>query len=119
MIKRNIPNSLTCCNLICGCIATGCAFYGQYHYAVLMRRTEPGDLLQYCKYWLEFQKRFAEVLPMIPLYSNVYFDFYTNTLHDYAVDAVSTWAQAIVPAYLAEYVEEVPEEAEGAEIPGT
>ena len=36
MIKRHIPNSLTCCNLICGCIATGCAFYGQYHYAVLM-----------------------------------------------------------------------------------
>jgi len=32
----NIPNSLTCCNLICGCVATGCAFYGQYHYAVLM-----------------------------------------------------------------------------------
>lgn len=36
MIKRHIPNSLTCCNLICGCIATGCAFYGQYQYAVLM-----------------------------------------------------------------------------------
>ena len=32
----NIPNALTCCNLICGCIACGCAFYGQYHYAVLM-----------------------------------------------------------------------------------
>ena len=32
----NIPNSLTCCNLICGCIATGCAYYGQYHYAVAM-----------------------------------------------------------------------------------
>ena len=36
MIKRHIPNSLTCCNLISGCVATGCAFYGQYHYAVLM-----------------------------------------------------------------------------------
>ena len=36
MIKRHIPNSLTCYNLSCGCIATGCAFYGQYHYAVLM-----------------------------------------------------------------------------------
>lgn len=36
MIKRHIPNSLTCCNLICGCIATGCAYYGQYHYAVAM-----------------------------------------------------------------------------------
>jgi len=32
----NIPNTLTCCNLICGCMATGCAFYGQYQYAVLM-----------------------------------------------------------------------------------
>lgn len=36
MIKRNIPNALTCCNLICGCMATGCAFYGQYHYAFAM-----------------------------------------------------------------------------------
>lgn len=36
MIKRHIPNTLTCCNLISGCVATGCAFYGQYQYAVLM-----------------------------------------------------------------------------------
>ena len=36
MIKRNIPNSLTCCNLICGCMATGAAFYGNYQWAVLM-----------------------------------------------------------------------------------
>lgn len=36
MIKRHIPNSITCCNLICGCIAVGSAFYGQYHYAVAM-----------------------------------------------------------------------------------
>jgi len=32
----NIPNALTCCNLICGCMATGCAFYGNYQWAVLM-----------------------------------------------------------------------------------
>ena len=32
----NIPNTLTCCNLICGCMATGAAFYGNYQYAVLM-----------------------------------------------------------------------------------
>lgn len=36
MIKRNFPNTLTCCNLICGCIATGCAFYGNYQWAVMM-----------------------------------------------------------------------------------
>ena len=35
-MRKHIPNPITCCNLICGCIATGCAFYGQYHYAVMM-----------------------------------------------------------------------------------
>lgn len=29
------PNVLTCCNLICGCIATGTAFYGNYQWAAL------------------------------------------------------------------------------------
>ena len=32
----NLPNAITCCNLVCGCMATGCAFYGQYSYAVLL-----------------------------------------------------------------------------------
>ena len=36
MIKRHIPNSITCCNLICGCMATGAAFYGNCHWAVLL-----------------------------------------------------------------------------------
>ncbi len=35
-IVRQIPNSITCCNLICGCMATGAAFHGQYQWAVLM-----------------------------------------------------------------------------------
>lgn len=26
-MKKHIPNMITCCNLICGCIATSCAFY--------------------------------------------------------------------------------------------
>lgn len=32
----SIPNILTLCNLICGCMATGAAFHGQYHWAVAM-----------------------------------------------------------------------------------
>jgi len=36
MIKKHIPNAITCCNLICGCIATGCAFNVHYKSAVLM-----------------------------------------------------------------------------------
>ena len=35
-MKKHIPNSLTCCNLICGCMATGAAFYGNYQWAVLL-----------------------------------------------------------------------------------
>ena len=32
----NLPNTLTCCNLISGCMATGAAFYGNYQWALLM-----------------------------------------------------------------------------------
>jgi len=35
-MKKHLPNTITCCNLISGCIATGSAFYGQYQWAVLM-----------------------------------------------------------------------------------
>lgn len=35
-VRGVLPNALTCSNLICGCIASGCAFYGQYQWAVLM-----------------------------------------------------------------------------------
>lgn len=36
IITRQIPNTITCCNLICGCIATGAAFYNHYSWAVAM-----------------------------------------------------------------------------------
>ena len=35
-MKKHLPNTITCCNLICGCIATGTAFYGNYQWAILM-----------------------------------------------------------------------------------
>ena len=31
----SLPNLITCCNLVCGCIATGAAFHGQYQWALL------------------------------------------------------------------------------------
>ena len=36
IIIRQIPNSITCCNLISGCMATGAAFYGNYSWAFLL-----------------------------------------------------------------------------------
>ena len=81
--------------------------------AAAMRQTEAGDLLTYCTHWLEFQKEFAEVLPVLPIYSNVYFDFYPRVLHDYVITTHATWPQAIIPAYLAD--DEEPAEEEDAE----
>ncbi|MCI5956018.1 MAG: ABC transporter substrate-binding protein [Clostridiales bacterium] len=77
-----------------------------YNLAVDMRRTEPGDVLAYCQKWVAFQERFAEVLPVIPVYSNVYFDFYDNTFQEYDITANQTWSQAIVKAYLGDVMEE-------------
>ena len=34
-IKKHIPNTITCCNLISGCIATYYAFCAQYQFALL------------------------------------------------------------------------------------
>lgn len=34
-MKKHIPNIITCCNLICGCIATGAACHHYFHTALL------------------------------------------------------------------------------------
>ena len=86
--------------------STGVADEELYQYTVDMRRTEAGELLEYCTHWLDFQKRFAEVLPMIPLYSNVYFDFYPRVLHDYDIAGNLSWTRAVVPAYMSDVEEE-------------
>ena len=71
-----------------------------YRAAVSMRRTKPGDVTGYMRSWVAFQERFNTVLPMIPVYSNVYYDFYTELLRSYAPDANESWGKAIVGAYL-------------------
>lgn len=63
---------------------------------------EPGNVYRYCKKWLEFQQRWNEILPAIPLYSNLYFDFHTTRLRDYNIESHITWADAIKYAYLSD-----------------
>lgn len=77
-----------------------------YELAVDMRKTEPGDVLTYCQKWLAFQEYYSEVLPSMPVYSNVYFDFHTSNLQDYAIAADVSWARAVVGAYLGDVMEE-------------
>ncbi len=71
-----------------------------------MHKTATMDLLTYEENWLKFQTRFNELLPTLPLYSNVYFDFHTDWLQNYEPSAYSGWATAILYAYMAEPVAE-------------
>ena len=71
-----------------------------YQAARRMRDTEPGAILDYMNEWIAFQQLFNEELPMLPIYSNIYFDFYIGALHDYYISQSMTWSQAIVPAYM-------------------
>lgn len=87
-----------------------------YDLAVSMRMTQPGDTLAYCQKWVNFQKRWAEVLPAIPVYSNVYFDFYTPALQGYNAGSNVSWSQAVVEAYLGDGEVEVPVQPAGDEI---
>ena len=83
-----------------------------YRRAVDMRKTEPGDLYTYVEKWIEFQQRYNEVLPTIPVYSNVYFDFFSPQLQNYYITAQVTWSQAILLAYWGEAETYAAEETE-------
>ena len=85
--------------------------------AVDMRQTEPGSVLEYVNEWILFVERFNDTLPMIPMYSNVYFDFFTPLLQDYFISQNQSWGQAIIGSVLGEEVvsEEVETFEEGDE----
>ena len=64
-----------------------------------MRTTNPSDPRKYVEAWIRFQNRFAELMPVAPLYSNVYFDFYPLDLQDYNIMQHSSWASALLYAW--------------------
>ncbi|NLF27981.1 MAG: ABC transporter substrate-binding protein [Clostridiales bacterium] len=84
-----------------------------FRLATELRRTEVGDNQGYLEKWYQFEKRFNEVLPTIPLYSNVYFDFFNPELYSYQPSAYYSWASAIL--YATYGYEEVPEVVEPVE----
>ena len=71
-----------------------------------MRNTEPGSLLEFETHWIRMQERFNEILPTMPLYSNIYFDFHTNWLQNYHPDQQYDWPVAMIYAVWGEPVEE-------------
>ena len=83
--------------------------------AVDMRRTEAGDLLNYCRKWLAFQQHIMDTLPILPIYSNVYFDFYPQVLQGYHITDSISWPETIIDAYLGDVVTETEGEEPEAE----
>ena len=67
-----------------------------------MRVTYPGQYLTYEENWLAFIERFNQVLPTLPIYSNIYFDFFTEWLQNYEPGVYYSWPVAILYAYYAE-----------------
>ena len=71
-----------------------------------LRATPSGDVLTYCQKWIAFQEYWNQTLPSVPVYSNIYFDFFTPRLQNYLINGSSTWAQAILYAYLGDPIPE-------------
>ncbi|MGI6467309.1 MAG: ABC transporter substrate-binding protein [Sphaerochaetaceae bacterium] len=57
--------------------------------ALDMKKTDPEDLKGWVEKWITFQKRWNYLLPDIPLYSDVYHDFFNPRIVGY--DSDSTW----------------------------
>lgn len=80
--------------------------------AFALRQTPPAETREYIEKWLDFQDRFVEVMPLIPLYSNVYFDFYVDTLQSYDMAMHSSWSNAVLYAYFGEATSTTPSDTE-------
>ena len=78
---------------------TGIADEALMEEAGKMRATPPGNRDEYLEHWLSFQKRFAELMPMVPLYSALYIDVHSNQLQGYDVRLYGNWPAALLYAY--------------------
>ena len=79
-----------------------------YSRAVDVSSVPAENPLAYMQAWIAFQERFMDILPMIPVYSNTYYDFHTSLLHDYNADVSGSIAECIVRSYLSDYAKEIP-----------
>ena len=78
-----------------------------YSMALDMVKTERGDLAGFERKWVALQERITETLPLIPVYSNTYFDFFSRKLHNYRITDAVTLSEALVESYMSD-IEEGP-----------
>lgn len=71
-----------------------------YQLAENMVKTKPTDYKSFLGKWITMQEAISELLPMVPVYSNIYFDFYNNKIHSYKIEDFATWTEAIIESYI-------------------
>ena len=69
-------------------------------YTQQMRQTTSGDNAAFSRHWMNFVKRFNQVLPDLPLYSDEYYDFFNPKLRGYTHNALYPWTSAIIGAWV-------------------
>ncbi len=62
---------------------------------VRLRELEPTQVAEYSAIWLEFQERFYELLPIIPLYSNQYYDVFNKNVKGVNTTPFANWSAII------------------------
>jgi len=67
-----------------------------------MRSLDPTDKETYASYWLEYQVRWNELLPVLPIYSNEYFDVFNVRVSGLSTTPTYGWARAILDITVAE-----------------
>jgi len=64
--------------------------------------TDPTDREGYRQKFVKFVERWNYLLPDLPLYSNIYHDFYNEKLKNYNVNALFDMSYALLYAYVEE-----------------
>lgn len=67
-----------------------------------MHDTPPHSMLEYLTKWVAFQEHWNEILPTIPIYTNIYFDFHIASLRNYYPNAECNWPVALTYAFISE-----------------
>lgn len=78
-------------------------FFGDeemYEIANRMRTTTPGDNATYAEHWLEYIIRWNYLLPDMPLYADIFFDFLNPNIGGWQASPTWAWSASIVRAHL-------------------
>ena len=68
----------------------------------MVYKVEPGDKASYLQYWFDFIVRWNELLPEVPLYSNIYHDVYNEKLQNWDVDGFWDFSYGLLYAWVEE-----------------